>query len=159
MRSSRQCVATATTIPTSEVSDVHVSAVVGDLVEELRPTMSAMIRDSDRQSYGMFDPRVFFQEPVQELMEFSFLVGDAPDDLSEAVATAVGIAAGHPNLVFRERYSFDPTRCRYPLEQLQRNAHWLVLASRQSLWDAIYAMQKAGLDREASRLRRAIERQ
>jgi len=27
------------------------------------------------------------------------------------------------------------------------------------VWDAIYAMQKAGLDREASRLRRAIERQ
>jgi hypothetical protein len=123
--------------PTSTVNDVHVSAVVGDLVEELRPTMSPMAADTDTQSYGLFDQRVFFQEPVPDLREFSFLVGESPDGMSQAVAKAVGIAAGHPSLVFRERYSFDPTRCRYPLEQLQTNAHWLVLASRQSLYRAV----------------------
>ena len=91
--------------------DVHVSAVIGDLVDELRPTMSPMAVDSETPSYDMFDSRVFYQEPVPDLREFSFLVGDSPDRLSQAVAKAVGIAAGHPNQVFRERYSFDPTKC------------------------------------------------
>jgi hypothetical protein len=80
---------------------------------------------------------VFFQEPVPDLRDYSFLVGDAPDELSRAVAKAVGFAAGQPNQVFRERYSFDPTKCRFPLQRLQANAHWLVLASRQSLYRAV----------------------
>ena len=123
--------------PTARGGDVHVSAVIGDLVDELRPAMSPMALDSDPPSYDTFDTRVFYQEPVPDLREFSFLVGDSPDRLSQAVAKAVGIAAGHPNQVFRERYSFDPTSVRYPLEQLQANAHWLVLASRQSLYRAV----------------------
>jgi hypothetical protein len=49
----------------------------------------------------------------------------------------VGFAAGQPNLVFREHYSFDPTKSRFPLQRLQTNAHWLVLASRQSLYRAV----------------------
>jgi len=123
-----------TVAPTT--TEVHVSAVIGDLIEQFRSTITPMATDSDA-AYGKFDFRVFFQEPVPELQEYAFLVGDAPDDLSRAVAKAVGFAAGQPNQVFRERYSFDPTKCRFPLQQLQTNAHWLVLASRQSLYRAV----------------------
>ena len=117
-------------------SEVHVSAVIGDLIEQFRSTITPMAVDSD-SAYDGFDSRVFFQEPVPDLQDYSFLVGDAPDDLSRAVAKAVGFAAGQPNQVFRERYSFDPTKCRFRLQQLQANAHWLVLASRQSLYRAV----------------------
>jgi hypothetical protein len=118
------------------VSKVHVSAVIGDLIEQFRSTITPMAVDGD-VAYGKFDSRVFFQEPVPDLRDYSFLVGEAPDELSRAVAKAVGFAAGLPNQVFRERYSFDPTKCSFPLQQLQANAHWLVLASRQSLYRAV----------------------
>jgi hypothetical protein len=118
-------------------TEVHVSAVVGDLIEQFRSTITPMAVDSDAAAYDAFDARVLFQEPVPDLRDYSFLVGDAPDDLSRAVAKAVGFAAGQPNQIFRERYSFDPTKCRFPLQQLQANAHWLVLASRQSLYRAV----------------------
>ena len=118
-------------------SEVHVSAVIGDLIEQFRSTITPMAVDSDAAAYDKFDSRVLFQEPVPDLRDYSFLVSDAPDDLSRAVAKAVGFAAGQPNQVFRERYSFDPTKCRFPLQQLQANAHWLVLASRQSLYRAV----------------------
>jgi hypothetical protein len=124
----------ANAIPTSEV---HVSAVIGDLIEEFRSTITPMAVDGDAAAYHKFDARVLFQEPIPDLQDYSFLVGDAPDDLSRAVAKAVGFAAGHPNQVFRERYSFDPTKSRFPLERLQADAHWLVLASRQSLYRAV----------------------
>ena len=117
-------------------SEVHVSAVIGDLIEQFRSTISPMAVDPDAV-HDKFDPRVFFQEPVPDLRDYSFLVGDAQDDLSRAVGKAVGFAAGQPNQVFRERYSFDPTKTRFPLQQLQANAHWLVLASRQSLYRAV----------------------
>jgi hypothetical protein len=117
-------------------SEVHVSAVIGDLIEQFRSTITPMAPYSG-VAYDRYDWRVFFQEPVPDLQDYSFLIGDAPDDLSRAVAKAVGFAAGQPNQVFRERYSFDPTKCRFPLQQLQANAHWLVLASRQSLYRAV----------------------
>lgn len=118
-------------------SEVHVSAVVGELIEQFRSTITPMALGSDTAAYDPLDARVFFHEPVPDLLDYSFLVGDAPDDLSRAVARAVGFAAGHPNQIFRERYSFDPDKCRFPLHQLQTNAHWLVLASRQPLYRAI----------------------
>ena len=80
---------------------------------------------------------MFFQEPIPDLHDYSFTVGDASDDLSRAVAKAVGFASAHPNQAFCERYSFDPTKCRFPLHQLQTNAHWLILASRQPLYRAV----------------------
>jgi hypothetical protein len=114
-----------------------VSAVVGDLIEQFRSTITPTAVDFDVAAYGKFDSRVYFQEPVPDLRDYAFLVGDAPDELSRAVAKAVGFAAGQPNQLFRERYSFDPTKCRFPLQRLQTNAHWLVLASRQSLYRAV----------------------
>jgi hypothetical protein len=121
----------------STSSEVHVAAVVGDVIEQFRSSVTPTAIENGTSAYGMFDARVFFQEPVPDLRDYSFLVGDAPDELSRAVARAVAVAAGQPNQVFRERYSFDPTKCRFPLERLQRNAHWLVLASRQSLYRAV----------------------
>jgi hypothetical protein len=118
-------------------SEVHVSAVIGDVVEQFRSTIEGMAVDAETPPYDKFDARVFFQEPIPDLKDYSFLVGDAPDDLSRAVAKAVGFAAGRPNQTFRERYSFDPTKIRFPLQQLQANAHWLVLTSRQSLYRAV----------------------
>jgi hypothetical protein len=118
-------------------SEVHVSAVIGDLIEQFRSTIDPIVVADDGASCSTFDPRVFFQESVPDLQDYSFLVGEAPDVLSRAVAKAVAFAAQQRNQVFRERYSFDPTTCRYPLEQLQANAHWLVLASRQPLYRAV----------------------
>jgi hypothetical protein len=118
-------------------SQFHVSAVVGELIEQFRSTITPMAIDSDSATYDKFDARVFFQERAPDLYDYSFTVGDAPDSLSRAVAKAVGFASGHPSQVFCERYSFDPTKCRFPLNQLQTNAHWLVLASRQPLYRAV----------------------
>jgi len=119
------------------MNDVHVSAVVGELVEQFRSTITPSVLESDAIAYDKFDDRVFFYEPVPDLYDYSFLVGDPPDDLSVAVAKAVGFASAHPNQILREKYSFDPTRCRFPLQQLQSKAHWLVLAARQPLYRAV----------------------
>ncbi len=115
----------------------HVSAVVGDLVEELRSVISLIAVPSEAPVYGIFDPRVYFYEAAPELRDYSFLVSDPPDKLSLSVSKAVALAAAHPGQVFRERYSFDETRCRHRLQRLQKDAHWLVLASRQPLYRAV----------------------
>jgi hypothetical protein len=119
------------------MNDVHVSAVVGELIEQFRSTITPSVLETDAIAYDKFDDRVFFYEPVPDLHDYSFLVGDPPDDLSVAVAKAVGFASAHPNQILREKYSFDPTRCRFPLQQLQSKAHWLVLAARQPLYRAV----------------------
>jgi len=116
---------------------VHVNAVVGEVIDELRSSMSMLAASSRAESYDVFDHRVLFHEAVPELAQFSFDVTDPPDGLSIAVARAVAFAASHPAQVFCERYSFDPSRCRYPLQELQQKAHWLVLASRQPLYRAL----------------------
>ena len=116
---------------------VHISAVVGDLVEQLRSSITLQVAPSQTAQYDVFDRRVFFYEPVPELHDYSFVVSDPPDRLSLAVARAVALAASHPAEVFCERYSFDESRCLFPLQSLQRGAHWLILASRQPLYRAI----------------------
>jgi hypothetical protein len=118
-------------------AEVHVSAVVGDLIEQFRSVVAPRAPELDPATYDRFDPRVFFHEVVPDLSDYSFLVGDPPDDLSHAVAKAVGFASAAPNLVFRERYAFDPEKCRFPLQQLQSKAHWLVLAAREPLYRAV----------------------
>lgn len=116
---------------------VHISAVVGDLIEELRSSITLMAAPNHPASYGIFDRRVFFYEPVPELADYSFSVSDPPDTLSLAVAQAVAFAASHPSQIYCERYSFDPSKCQFRLQQLQQGAHWLVLASRQPLYRAV----------------------
>jgi hypothetical protein len=108
------------------------TAVVGDLIEQLRSTIVPMAAEPEPTLYDKLDARVFFQGRSPALHDYSFKVGDAADNLSRVTAKAVAFACGHPNQIFYERYSFDPTRCRFPLNQLQTNAHWLMLASRIS---------------------------
>ena len=96
-----------------------------------------MAIDPELAVYDKLDARVFFQERAPDLHDYSFTVGDAADSLSRAAAKAVGFASGYRNQVFCERYSFDPTKCRFPLNKLQANAHWLMLASRQPLYRAV----------------------
>jgi hypothetical protein len=121
----------------SAMAQVHLSAVVGELVEQFRSTITPRVPEAEPMPYGGLDPRVFFYEPVPDLYDYSFLVGDPPDELSQSVSKAVGYASAHPNQVFRERYAFDPEKCRFPLQQLQSNAHWLVLAAREPLYRAV----------------------
>ena len=47
-------------------SEVHVSAVIGDLIEQFRSTITPMAVESDGAAYDKFDSRVFFQELVPD---------------------------------------------------------------------------------------------
>jgi hypothetical protein len=121
----------------TSVKTAHVTAIVGDLVEELRSTITLMTAPTEAAPYALFDQRVFFYEPVPELLDYSLLIGDPADRLSVAVSKAVAVAASHPGQVFRERFAFDATKCSFQLKRLQEEGHWLVLTSRQPLYRAV----------------------
>jgi hypothetical protein len=121
---------------------LHLAVVVGDDVEAFRSKL-AVERGDPGVGTDLWNTRVLFEETTPELFEAYIAVGDRADVLSRNVARAVGFAMGDNGLVFRERYIFDRARCEAPLAELQSDAHWLVLASRQPLYRAV---QQAGPD-------------
>lgn len=120
----------------SDDGPLHLALVVGDGIDAFRPTLRPE-RGEPGNSTDLWSPRVLFEETRPALFEAHIAVGDRRDGLSRNVARAVGFAMGEDGLVFRERYVFDREQCEAPLSELQSNAHWLVLASRQPLYRAV----------------------
>ena len=93
-------------------SEVHVTAVIGDLIEQFQSTSHGIASGADGGGYRRLTRECFF---TRQFLGTRVVVGwRCSDDLSRAVAKAVGFAAGRPDQEFRERYSFDPTAISLP---------------------------------------------
>jgi hypothetical protein len=118
-------------------TSVHLAMALGDVVPEFEPQATRQVPQSaDRKTW---DLSVLFAEAIPRPEANAFIVQDPRDELSVLAASAVGYAREGQLQVHVERYSFDKTLVRTPIEKLHAGAHWLVLVSRQPLHRAVQA--------------------
>lgn len=115
----------------------HIGFVVGETVAALQPTIHTVAPPPARG--GIWERSALFQDPYPELLTASFHVGDPLDSLCRNVALAVSYARSEQLQVHVERYSFDDTKVREPIQRLHAGAHWLALSSRRPLYRAVQA--------------------
>jgi hypothetical protein len=114
----------------------HLSLV---LAERLAPFQATWGDDPEPGGdVARWDTRLLFHEPRPAAIDYRVQVGEAPDELSAAVAFAVARACNR-HTPYSESYSFDPAVCGPLLRKEQERADWLVLTSRRPAYRAIQA--------------------
>ena len=124
------------------VGDVHLALAVGPAHGGLRPKLER-VAPSVGSLRGTWDPRILFHSPGWQAQENGMTYGMPSDVLGMTVANAIAFAEKGASDIYVQRFSFDASVVRPPMEALHKHAHWVVLASRHPLHRAVEA---AGTD-------------
>ena len=116
----------------------HVAFVVGEAVDELRPTIGRF-QGEPIPGNGDWSTALLFEGDQPQVLEAAHFVGAPQNELCRKVALAVGYGRDQELSMHGERYSFDETIVRAPIQRLHRGVHWLALGSRRPMYRAVQA--------------------